>query len=87
MVCVLLPEGPQTTGELATALAGCMSFSDSEEAESTLNSLISREPDPLVETFTAPARSERGAALLICCQASRRSKHLPKLKHRRQRGR
>jgi uncharacterized protein YceH (UPF0502 family) len=48
LICVLLLRGPQTTGELATRAFRMYEFSGLEEVESTLNSLISREPDPLV---------------------------------------
>jgi len=48
LICVLLLRGPQTTGELATRAFRLHEFSGLEEVESTLNALISREPDPLV---------------------------------------
>ncbi|HEV7743907.1 MAG TPA: YceH family protein [Pyrinomonadaceae bacterium] len=48
LICVLLLRGPQTTGELATRGFRMYEFSGLEEVESTLNTLISREPDPLV---------------------------------------
>ena len=48
LICVLLLRGPQTTGELATRGFRMYEFSGLEEVESTLNALISREPDPLV---------------------------------------
>jgi uncharacterized protein YceH (UPF0502 family) len=47
-MCVLLLRGPQTTGELATRAFRLHEFSGFEEVDATLNSLISREPDPLV---------------------------------------
>ncbi|MGH9871421.1 MAG: YceH family protein [Pyrinomonadaceae bacterium] len=48
LMCVLMLRGPQTTGELATRAFRLYEFSGLEEVESTLNSLIAREPDPLV---------------------------------------
>jgi uncharacterized protein YceH (UPF0502 family) len=48
LICVLLLRGPQTTGELATRAFRLHEFAGLEEVESTLNSLIAREPDPLV---------------------------------------
>jgi uncharacterized protein YceH (UPF0502 family) len=48
LICVLLLRGPQTTGELATRAFRLHEFAGLEEVESTLNSLISREPDALV---------------------------------------
>ncbi len=48
LICVLLLRGAQTTGELATRAFRLHEFSGLEEVDSTLNSLIAREPDPLV---------------------------------------
>jgi uncharacterized protein YceH (UPF0502 family) len=48
LMCVLLLRGPQTTGELATRAFRLHEFAGLEEVETTLNSLITREPDPLV---------------------------------------
>lgn len=48
LMCVLLLRGTQTPGELATRGFRLYEFSGLEEVESTLNGLISREPDPLV---------------------------------------
>ena len=48
LMCVLFLRGPQTTGELATRAFRLHEFSGLEEVETTLNSLIAREPDPLV---------------------------------------
>ena len=48
LMCVLLLRGPQTPGELATRAFRLYEFAGLEEVESTLNSLISREPDPIV---------------------------------------
>jgi uncharacterized protein YceH (UPF0502 family) len=48
LVCVLLLRGPQTTGELATRAFRLHEFSGLEEVDSTLNTLIAREPDALV---------------------------------------
>ena len=48
LMCVLMLRGPQTTGELATRAFRLHEFSGLEEVESTLNLLMSREPDALV---------------------------------------
>lgn len=48
LICVLLLRGPQTTGELATRAFRLHEFSGLEEVDSTLNTLIAREPDALV---------------------------------------
>jgi hypothetical protein len=48
LICVLLLRGPQTTGELSTRAFRLYEFSGLEEVESTLNGLITHEPDPLV---------------------------------------
>ncbi|HEV7680800.1 MAG TPA: YceH family protein [Pyrinomonadaceae bacterium] len=55
LICVLLLRGPQTTGELATRAFRMYEFSGLEEVESTLNSLISREPDSLVTRLSRQA--------------------------------
>ena len=47
-ICVLMLRGAQTTGELAGRGYRLYEFSGLEEVESTMNSLISREPEPLV---------------------------------------
>lgn len=47
-MCVLMLRGAQTTGELAGRGYRLYEFSGLEEVESTMNSLISREPEPLV---------------------------------------
>jgi hypothetical protein len=49
LMCVLLLRGPQTPGELATRAFRLHEFSGLEEVETTLNALITREPDPLVK--------------------------------------
>jgi uncharacterized protein YceH (UPF0502 family) len=48
VMCVLMLRGTQTPGELAGRGYRLYEFSGLEEVESTLNSLISREPEPLV---------------------------------------
>jgi uncharacterized protein YceH (UPF0502 family) len=47
-MCVLMLRGPQTTGEVAGRGYRLYEFSGLEEVEATMNSLISREPEPLV---------------------------------------
>jgi uncharacterized protein YceH (UPF0502 family) len=47
-MCVLMLRGAQTTGEVAGRGYRLYEFSGLEEVESTMNSLISREPEPLV---------------------------------------
>ena len=66
LICVLLLRGPQTTGELATRAFRLHEFSGLEEVESTLNSLISREPDPLVKRLPRqPGQKETRFAHLL----------------------
>ena len=48
LMCTLMLRGPQTIGELRGSAARIYEFPGLEEAESTLNTLISREPEPLV---------------------------------------
>jgi uncharacterized protein YceH (UPF0502 family) len=66
LICVLLLRGPQTPGELATRAFRLHEFSGLEEVESTLNSLISREPDPLVTRLSRqPGQKEVRYAHLL----------------------
>lgn len=66
LICVLLLRGPQTTGELATRAFRLHEFSGLEEVEATLNSLISREPDPLVTRLPRqPGQKEARFAHLL----------------------
>lgn len=48
LMCVLMLRGSETVGELRSNASRLHEFSGLEEVEATLNSLISREPDPLV---------------------------------------
>jgi hypothetical protein len=66
LMCVLMLRGPQTTGELATRALRLHEFSGLEEVEATLNSLISREPDPLVTRLPRqPGQKEARFAHLL----------------------
>jgi uncharacterized protein len=66
LMCVLMLRGPQTTGELATRALRLHEFSRLEEVEATLNSLISREPDPLVTRLPRqPGQKEARFAHLL----------------------
>jgi uncharacterized protein YceH (UPF0502 family) len=71
LVCVLLLRGPQTPGELATRGFRLYEFSGLEEVEATLNSLISREPDPLVIRLNRqPGQKESRFAHLLSGEVS-----------------
>lgn len=71
LICVLLLRGPQTPGELATRAFRLYEFSGLEEVESTLNSLISREPDPLVTRLPRqPGQKEARFAHLLSGEVS-----------------
>jgi uncharacterized protein YceH (UPF0502 family) len=48
LMCVLMLRGAQTLGELRGNASRLYDFSSLEEVESTLNGLISRDPEPLV---------------------------------------
>jgi hypothetical protein len=48
LMCVLMLRGAQTLGELRGNASRLHEFASLEEVETTLNGLISREPDPLV---------------------------------------
>ncbi len=66
LMCVLLLRGAQTTGELATRAFRLHEFSGIEEVEATLNSLILREPDPLVTRLPRqPGQKEARFAHLL----------------------
>jgi uncharacterized protein YceH (UPF0502 family) len=54
LLCVLMLRGPQTVGELRGRTERMHDFTDLEEVERCLESLATREPDPLV------ARAPRG---------------------------
>ena len=71
LICVMLLRGPQTTGELATRAFRLHEFSGLEEVESTLSSLISREPDPLVKRLPRqPGQKEARFAHLLSGEPS-----------------
>ncbi len=71
LMCVLLLRGPQTTGELATRAFRLYEFAGLEEVESTLNSLITREPDPLVIRLNRqPGQKEARFAHLLSGEVS-----------------
>jgi uncharacterized protein len=71
LMCVLMLRGPQTTGELATRAFRLHEFSGFEEVEATLNSLISREPDPLVTRLPRqPGQKEVRFAHLLSGEVS-----------------
>jgi uncharacterized protein len=55
LLCVLMLRGPQTVGELRGRTERMHPFEDLEQVEHVLNSLATREPDPLV----APASRGR----------------------------
>lgn len=66
LICVLLLRGPQTPGELATRAFRLHEFAGLEEVESTLNALISREPDSLVTRLPRqPGQKEARYAHLL----------------------
>lgn len=60
LLCVLMLRGPQTVGELRGRTERMHDFADMEEVESVLESLASRQPDPL----TAPAARGRWMQVL-----------------------
>ena len=47
LMCVLMLRGPQTTGELRSNSSRLHEFSGLEEVDQTINSLITRDPEPL----------------------------------------
>jgi uncharacterized protein YceH (UPF0502 family) len=66
LVCVLMLRGTQTPGELRGNASRLYEFSGLEEVEQTLNSLISREPEPLVTRLPRqPGQKETRFAHLL----------------------
>jgi uncharacterized protein YceH (UPF0502 family) len=71
LLCVLLLRGPQTTRELATRAFRLHEFSGLEDVETTLTSLISREPDALVTRLPRqPGQKEARFAHLLSGEVS-----------------
>src|SRR5437868_5341270 len=60
LMCVLMLRGPQTLGELRGNASRLHEFASLEEAEETLNGLISRDPDPLVARLPRQAGQKEG---------------------------
>ena len=66
ILCVMLLRGPQTPGELRTRTNRLCEFADSEEVETTLNSLMQREDGPFVARLArAPGSRESRYAHLF----------------------
>lgn len=66
LICVLLLRGSQTVGELRGNGSRLFEFSGLEQVEETLNSLISREPEPLVTRLPRqPGQKEARFAHLL----------------------
>lgn len=66
LMCVLMLRGSQTIGELRSSAARIYEFAGLEEAEATLNTLISREPEPLVTKLPRqPGQKEARFAHLL----------------------
>ena len=70
-MCVLMLRGPQTPGELASRAARLHEFGDLAEVETTLNGLMSRDPDPLVARLSRqPGQKESRFAHLLSGEIS-----------------
>ncbi len=71
VLCVLMLRGSQTLGEIRGSGARLHEFSGLEEVEAALNSLISREPDPLVTRLSRqPGQKEARFAQLLSGEVS-----------------
>jgi len=71
IVCTLMLRGPQTLGELRDRGSRLYDFTGLEEAESAINSLISREPEPLVTRLPRqPGQKEARFAHLLSGEVS-----------------
>ena len=70
-MCVLMLRGPQTVGELRGHGARLYEFSGLEEVEETFNSLVSREPEPLIMRLPRqPGQKEARVAHLLSGEVS-----------------
>jgi uncharacterized protein YceH (UPF0502 family) len=66
LMCALMLRGPQTVGEMRGNASRLYEFSGLEEVDQTLNSLISREPEPLVVRLPRqPGQKEARVAHLL----------------------
>jgi uncharacterized protein YceH (UPF0502 family) len=66
LICVLMLRGAQTLGELRGSAMRLYEFSGLEEAEETLNALMSRDQDPLVTRLPRqPGQKEARFAHLL----------------------
>jgi uncharacterized protein len=71
VMCVLMLRGPQTVGELRGNGARLHEFSGLEEVEETLNSLVYREPEPLIMRLPRqPGQKEARVAHLLSGEVS-----------------
>jgi uncharacterized protein len=71
IVCTLMLRGPQTLGELRDRGSRLYEFTGLEEAEGAINSLISREPEPLVTRLPRqPGQKEARFAHLLSGEIS-----------------
>ncbi len=71
VMCVLMLRGPQTVGELRGNGARLYESSGLEEVEETLNSLVSREPEPLITRLPRqPGQKEARVAHLLSGEVS-----------------
>lgn len=82
-MCVLMLRGAQTTGEVAGRGYRLYEFAGLEEVESTMNALISREPEPLVVRLPRQAgqKEVRFAHLLsgeVTIEQAAEIQHAPK---------
>jgi len=66
LMCLLMLRGPQTVGELHGRAGRMFDFKGIEDVEETVNSLISKEPDPLVARLPRqPGQKEARFAHLL----------------------
>jgi|SRR5687767_292023 len=78
-MCVLMLRGSLTIGELRGSAARLYEFSSLEEAEATLSTLISREPEPLVTRLPRqPGQKEARFAHLLSGAVSAEAEPAPR---------
>ncbi|HEV7396605.1 MAG TPA: YceH family protein [Pyrinomonadaceae bacterium] len=66
LLCLLMLRGPQTPGELHSRAGRMFDFRGLEDVESTINSLINKDPDPMVVRLARqPGQKETRFAQLL----------------------
>jgi uncharacterized protein len=76
-MCVLMLRGPQTTGEIKTRSGRLFEFADLTHVETTLESLMNRQPEPFVVRLPRrPGQKEARYAQLLSGEPAELPEHL-----------